>query len=107
MNPELLPQKPLNLVADLVRLAPPETSSKEHIEATLSYLEARMERWSAEQDRRLLKAEKRIALCSYLHGFLGLPTLVDGKTQHFSWCPWDAWMNNNHFGLQEIFKDRI
>lgn len=107
MNPEVLPQKPLNLLADLVRLAPPETSSREHIEATLSYLEARMDSWSKEQDRRLAKAEKRVALCAYLHGFLGLPTFVDGKTQHFSWCPWDAWMDNSHLGIHEILGDRI
>jgi len=99
MNPEVLPQKQLNLIADLIRLAPPETSTKEHVEATLDYLEARMETWSAEQDRRLKKAERRISLCAILQGMLSATSLDPDHTsihhRHFSWCPFEAWMGNS------------
>lgn len=107
MNPELLPQKPLNAVEELIRLAPPETSTREHIEATMDYLEARMDRWTAEQNRRLLKAEKRIRLCAFLQGMLyssGLPLEGDLiQRKHFSWCPYEAWMSNSLLGYSDLF----
>ena len=96
MNPEILPQKRLNIIEELVRLAPPETSTKEHVDATLDYLEAKQERWTAEQNRRLLKAEKRIRLCAFIRGAAsacGVP--YDVHRGHFSWCPFEAWMGTD------------
>lgn len=110
MNPEVLPQKQLNLIAELIRLAPPETSSKEHIDATLDHLENRMERWTAEQNRRLLKAEKRINLCALLQGMLMSFSMDPDHTsihhRHFSWCPFEAWMGNEYPGLIESPQKR-
>lgn len=109
MNPEVLPQRPLNLLADLVRLAPPETSTREHIDATLNYLEARMDSWTAEQDRRLQKAEKRIKLCAMLHGMalgMGAPSDYRIHGKHFSWCPFEEWMGNEYAGLAEMLNYR-
>lgn len=109
MNPEVLPQRPLNLLADLVRLAPPETSTKEHINATLDYLEARMDSWSAEQDRRLKRAEKRIKLCATLHGMaltFGLAPDYHLHRKHFSWCPFEDWMGSEYEGLSGIMDRR-
>ncbi len=105
MNPEVLPQRPLNLLADLVRLAPPETSTKAHITATLDYLEAKQEAWVLEQNRRLVKAEKRIKLCAFLHGMLSTFGLRDfhPHRKHFSWCPFEDWMGNELQGLDELF----
>ena len=108
MNPEVLPQKPLNLLADLVRLAPPETSTKAHIDATLDYLEAKQKAWSEEQDRRLLKAEKRVKLCALLHGLsigFGLGEYHVHR-KHFSWCPFEDWMGNELQGLDDLFGER-
>jgi len=106
MKPEVLPQAPLNIFADLVRLAPPETSTKEHIDATLSYLEARMDRWTIEQDLRLKRAEKRIKLCSYLNGFLMGVSIFPGDNQlkHFSWCPFEEWMGSEYDSLHELLN---
>lgn len=106
MNPEVLPQKQLDLMADLVRLAPPETSTKEHITRTLDYLEAKQKVWAAEQDRRLRKAERRIKLCAYLHGMLlasGIPLEYSTRPKHFSWCPFEDWMGNGFFTLDDLF----
>lgn len=105
MKQELLPQAPLNLFADLVRLAPPETSTKEHIDATLSYLEARMDRWTVEQNQRLQRAEKRIKLCAALNGMLmgvGLAPDYTVHTKHFSWCPFEAWMGSEYASLHDL-----
>jgi len=103
MNPEVLPQKQLNLIADLIRLAPPETSTKEHIDVTLDYLEDKMDKWTIEQNRRLVKAEKRIKLCAFLQGMLVATSMDPESTsihhRHFSWCPFEAWMGNEYEGL--------
>jgi len=110
MNPEVLPQKPIELIPELLRLAPPETSTKEHIDATLDYLEARMDAWNTEQNRRLLRAEKRINLCGLLQGVLMATSLDPNRTsvhhRHFSWCPFEAWMGSEYEGLTELRDQR-
>lgn len=108
MNPEVLPQRPLNLLADLVRLAPPETSTKAHITATLDYLEAKQEAWALEQNRRLVRAEKRIKLCAFLRGMASAFGLSDfhAHGKHYSWCPFEDWMGSELQGLDELFDAR-
>lgn len=102
MNPEILPQKPFNPTLELLKLAPPETSSKEHITAVLDYLEAKADSWKKEQDRRMLKAEVRIRVCAHLKG-LALGFGFPSANQHFSWCPLEAWLEDPHFDLPEEF----
>lgn len=106
MNPELLPQSAPNFMEELVRLAPVETSSREHIAATLDYIEDRMDKWKAEEERRLRKAEKRIGLCSFLHTFLAGVGLSHTRahSQHFDWCPFEDWMGKD-FGNLSQMKD--
>lgn len=107
MKPEVLPQAPLNLFADLVRLAPPETSTKDHIDATLKYLEARQDRWTVEQNLRLQRAEKRIKLCALLNGMLmgiGLAPDYSVQHKHFRWCPFEDWMGSEYSTIPELFE---
>lgn len=104
MKPELLPQKPLNLMSDLVRLAPPETSTKEHLCATLDYLESALETWETEQDARLQKAEKRVRLCAYLKGMISAFGF-HSSSKHFDWCPFEAWMAPDLLDIEDILKE--
>lgn len=103
-KPSILPQRPLELTEELLRLAPPETSSAEHIETVLKHLDAKLDTWTLEQDRRLLKAEKRIKLCSYLQGFL---SAFDSNPtrKHFSWCPFEDWMGNEFMAIYNLPHD--
>ena len=97
----ILPQSPLNSTEDLLRLAPPETSSAEHFEAILNYLEAKQDAWILEQNRRLMNADVRIRLCARLRGFLsafGLKTM----NKHFSWCPFEDWMGSDFMTVYDL-----
>lgn len=107
MKDEVLPQEPLNILAELVKLAPPETSTREHIGSVLSHLEAKQDRWTAEQNLRLQRAEKRIKLCAYLNGMLmgvGLAPDYTVHTKHFSWCPFEAWMGSEYSSLRDLLE---
>lgn len=97
----ILPQKPPEFTEELLRLAPPETSSADHFEAILNYLDAKQDAWTLEQDRRLMKSEKRILWCSYLRGLLRIFGGVT-KRKHFSWCPFEEWMGNEFMAIYNL-----
>ena len=101
INSNILPQPPLRFVDDLMKLAP-EASTSEHIEATLSYLEAKQKAWTTEQDRRLMRAEKRIRLCSYLNSHWAAFVGRSGQKSHFNWCPFEEWMGSDFMAVYDL-----
>lgn len=98
--PQALPLEPYDYASELLRLAPPETSTPQHVASVLDYLEARMEAWKQEQNERLRKAEKRIKLCASIRGAMGVLGFDSGS--HFSWCPYDHWISNDFLPSEDL-----
>lgn len=65
-------------------------------------IEAQLEQWRQEENRRLEAAMVRIKACAFLHGFLNAFTGKDAFAHHYSWCPYEQWQQSGYAPIKWV-----